>query len=233
MKDGKMSKSVGNVIYPETLIERYGLDATKYYLLRLMPFAQDAMFTPEGFIERFNSDLCNDLGNLLNRTIGMMNKYFDGIVPTLSSTKTDFDDELESFVYEKIKSFEECMDTYHVSNAISEIWNIISRTNKYIDETAPWILAKEDNKEKLSSVMYHLVQNLRIIAVLIKPFMQETSNKMLNQLGIKNEEFMTWESLENYKKLPNNVKVIEKGEPLFLRLDKDEEIEYIRNEMKK
>ena len=233
MKDGKMSKSVGNVIYPETLIERYGLDATKYYLLRLMPFGQDSMFTPEGFVDRFNFDLCNDLGNLLNRTIGMMNKYFNGIVPKYSDVKTDFDDELESFVSEKIKCYEENMDTYHISNAISEIWNIISRTNKYIDETAPWILAKEDNKEKLASVMYHLVQNLRIIAILIKPVMQGTSNKMLEQLGIKDEEFITWESLDNYKELPNNIKVIEKGEPLFMRLDRDEEIEYIRNQMKK
>ncbi len=233
MKDGKMSKSVGNVIYPETLIEKYGLDATKYYLLRLMPFGQDSMFTPEGFVDRFNFDLCNDLGNLLNRTIGMMNKYFNGIVPKYSDVKTDFDDELESFVSEKIKHYEENMDTYHISNAISEVWNIISRTNKYIDETAPWILAKEENKEKLASVMYHLVQNLRIIAILIKPVMQGTSSKMFEQLGIKDEEFMTWESLENYKELPSNMKVIEKGEPLFMRLDRDEEIEYIKNEMKK
>lgn len=233
MKDGKMSKSKGNVVYPEMLINRYGLDATKYFLLREMSFGQDTMFTPEGFIDRFNFDLCNDLGNLLNRTIGMMNKYFKGIIPEYSNVKTDFDDELEKFVYEKIKSFEENMENYHISIAISEIWNIISRTNKYIDETAPWVLAKEENKEKLASCMYHLAQNLRIIAILIKPFMQETSNKMFEQLGIKEECFMNWESLENYKQLPINAKVIEKGEPLFMRLDRDEEVEYIRNEMKK
>ena len=118
MKDGKMSKSVGNVIYPETLIERYGLDATKYYLLRLMGFSQDSMFTPEDFVERFNSDLANDLGNLLNRTIGMINKYFQGIIPTDITKNTDFDEKLRVFAKEQICKVEENMDTFHISNAI-------------------------------------------------------------------------------------------------------------------
>ena len=229
MKDGKMSKSVGNVIYPETLIERYGLDATKYYLLRLMSFDKDSMFTPEDFVERYNSDLANDLGNLLNRTIGMMNKYFDGIIPTNITINTDFDEQLEVFIKEKINSFERNMDTYHVSNALIDLWSIISRTNKYIDETSPWILVKEDT-EKLKSVMFHLAETLRKIAILLKPFMYNTSISILNQLNIDEEG--TWESLLSSNIINENTKVIEKGEPLFVRLDKDEEIEYIKNKMK-
>lgn len=229
MKDGKMSKSVGNVIYPETLIERYGLDATKYYLLRLMSFEKDSMFTPEDFVERYNSDLANDLGNLLNRTIGMMNKYFDGIIPTKITSKTNFDDSLNEYACNQVKKVEECMDTYHVSNSLIEIWSLISRTNKYIDETSPWILVKED-QEKLKSVMYNLAEMLRKIAILIKPFMPQTSLNILSQLNITEEN--TWESLLNNNVIKENTKVLEKGEPLFIRLDKEEEIEYIKNAMK-
>ena len=233
MKDGKMSKSVGNVIYPETLIERYGLDATKYYLLRLMSFAQDSMFTPEDFVERFNSDLANDLGNLLNRTIGMMNKYFDGKIPTDIKERTEFDDVLEEYTKLQIEKVENSMDTYHISNAISEIWAIIARTNKYIDETSPWVLAKsEEGKEMLKSVMNHLAENLRKIAILIGPIMPETSKKILKQLGLS-EEYKSWETLNSNSEIKEGTKVIEKGEPLFVRLDKEEEIEFIRNQMKK
>ena len=232
---GKMSKSLGNVIYPETLIERYGLDATKYYLLKLMSFAQDSMFTPEDFVERFNSDLANDLGNLLNRTIGMMNKYFDGTIPTEIKERTEFDDSLEEFTKSQIEKVENNMDTYHVSNAISDIWAIIARTNKYIDETAPWTLSKSENeqeKEKLKSVMFHLAENLRKIAILITPIMPETSNKMLVQLGLT-EQDKDWETLNNNNQIKPETKVISKGEPLFVRLEKEEEIEYIKNAMKK
>ena len=235
MKDGKMSKSVGNVIYPETLIERYGLDATKYYLLKLMSFAQDSMFTPEDFVERFNSDLANDLGNLLNRTIGMMNKYFDGTIPTEIKERTEFDDSLEEFTKSQIEKVENNMDTYHVSNSLVELWAIIARTNKYIDETAPWTLSKSENeqeKEKLKSVMFHLAENLRKIAILITPIMPETSNKMLVQLGLT-EQDKEWETLNNNNQIKPETKVISKGEPLFVRLEKEEEIEYIKNAMKK
>ena len=233
MKDGKMSKSVGNVIYPELLIERYGLDATKYYLLKMMTFAQDSMFTPEDFVERFNSDLANDLGNLVNRTIGMINKYYNGIIPINIETRTDFDYDLENFTNRQIEKAKELMDTYHVSSALSEIWEIISKTNKYIDETAPWILAKAEGeeKEKLKSVMYHLAKNLGVIAVLINIVMPNTSKEIIRQLGIKNIS-MLWDELDNIK-ISENTKVIEKGEPLFVRLEKVEEIEYIKNQMKK
>ncbi len=234
MKDGKMSKSKGNVIYPEDLIGRYGLDATKYYLLREMSFGQDSVFTPEVFVERYNFDLCNDLGNLLNRTIGMINKYFDGVISSKEIVKTEYDSVLEEFTQDKIKEVEKNMDSYHISNAIAEIWSIIARTNKYIDETEPWKLSKEEESNlKLKSVMYHLVENLRKIAILIRPFMQDTSNRILSQLGIENENLKTWESLHDYKEYEDNLKVINKGEPLFIRLEKDEEIDWIKEKMKK
>ena len=233
MKDGKMSKSVGNVVYPELLINRYGLDATKYYLLRTLINGQDAIFTPEDFIDRFNFDLCNDLGNLLNRTIGMINKYFEGNVPKYNGCKNDADKDLEESTLEEIKQVEDYFDNYKIAQGITQIWKIIDRTNKYIDETSPWILAKnEEDKEKLESVMYHLVENLRKIAILIEPFMTETSNKIFNQLNITNKDLQKWESIYNYDLLKENIKVIEKGEPLFVRLDKEEEIEYIKEGMK-
>ena len=233
MKDGKMSKSKGNVIYPELLVNRYGVDATKYYLLKELGFGQDGVFSPEDFVERFNSDLCNDLGNLLNRTIGMLNKYFGGIIPAYKGHVTEFDEILENYTLEKIKEVEKLMDEYHVSQAISEIWNIVSRTNKYIDETMPWVLAKEENKEKLESVMYHLVENLRKIAILIKPFISNTSIEMFRQLNIIDIELQNWDSLYRYDLIKDEIKVIEKGEPLFMRLDPSDEIEYIKENMKK
>ena len=233
MKDGKMSKSKGNVIYPELLINKYGVDATKYYLLKELGFGQDGVFSPEDFVERFNTDLCNDLGNLLNRTIGMLNKYFDGIIPEYKGQIIKFDEILETYTLEKIKEVENLMDEYHISQAISEVWNIVSRTNKYIDETMPWVLAKEDNKEKLESVMYHLVENLRKIAILIKPFISNTSKEMFRQLNINDEELQKWDSLYNYDLINKKTKVISKGEPLFMRLDVEEEVEFIKNGMKK
>ena len=231
MKDGKMSKSKGNIVYPELLIDRYGLDATKYFLLREMPYAQDGEFSPETFVERFNSDLCNDLGNLLNRTVAMVNKYFQGKVHGYKGRINEPDEEIEEFARKQIYEVEENIENLHIANSLAEIWNLISRTNKYIDETAPWVLAKEEQKEKLESVMYHLVENLRKVAILIKPFMPETSANILKQLGIQNEENTTWDSLKDYDKL-KNIQVIEKGIPLFLRLDAEKEIDYIKQGMK-
>ena len=236
MKDGKMSKSKGNIVYPELLIDRYGIDATKYFLLKELQYGQDGVFTPEGFVERYNIDLCNDLGNLLNRTIGMMNKYFGGTIPKCGASRNIQDEGVESFVEGCVKAVETNMDSFHIPNALSEIWEIIARSNKYIDETSPWVLAKSENledKEKLQSVMYHLAENLRIVAILLRPFIPETSNKIMKQLGIHSEEITTWDSTKTYGKLQENTKVIEKGEPLFIRLDMEEEVNYIKEGMKK
>ena len=232
MKDGKMSKSKGNVIYPEDLVEKYGLDSVRYFLLREMPIAQDAIFSPENFVERYNFDLCNDLSNLLNRTVSMVNKYFEGQVPKYNGTPNDVDKELEEFTFKQIELFDKKWNEYEIANSIQEIWNLISRTNKYIDETMPWVLAKEEEKEKLSSVMYHLIENLRKIAILIKPFMNDTADNILRQIGVKNESLVNWNSLKQYDKL-ENLQVIEKGEPIFMRLNQEEEIEYIKGLMKK
>ena len=244
MKDGKMSKSKGNVIYPEQLIERYGLDATKYFLVREMPMGSDGLFTPENFVERFNSDLCNDLGNLLNRTIGMCNKYFEGNVPEYTGLENEVDVDLENCVKDTISKLEENIEKFEFANSLQTIWDLISRTNKYIDETQPWALAKgvinekdadkEHRMKNLKSVIYHLVANLYVIAILIRPLMKDTSNEIIKQLGIKREdelEKIKWSDLDNYQKL-QNVKVAEKGTPLFVRLDVEEEINYIKGLMK-
>lgn len=228
MKDGKMSKSKGNVVYPEILIDKYGLDATRYFLLRELPFGQDGVFSPESFIERFNFDLCNDLGNLLNRTVSMINKYFGGTIPKYLGKINEKDEELEKFSDEQIKKVEENLEQMQFSNSLIEIWNLISRTNKYIDETTPWILAKEEETEKLASVMYHLAENLRRVAIMLKPFMPDTAQNMLKQLGTSMKD---WDSIYEYGKLPENTKVIEKGEPLFMRLNIEEEVEYIKSQM--
>lgn len=231
MKDGKMSKSKGNVIYPEQLIENYGLDATKYYLLKSVPTSQDGLFSPEEFVERYNFDLCNDLSNLLNRTVSMVNKYLGGELSNYTGILNEADKDIEEASKEVIIKVENAINDFEFSNSIQEIWNYVSRTNKYIDETSPWILAKnEEDIEKLKSCMYHLVANLREIAILIRPFMEETSDNILRQLGIK--EDISWKSLENYKELAN-IKVIEKGEPIFMRLDVEAEVNKIKDLMKK
>ncbi len=230
MKDGKMSKSKGNVIYPETLIDKYGLDATKYALLREMPYSQDAVFSPESFVERYNFDLCNDLSNLVNRTVSMINKYFGGNIEAYNGAFNDYDKNIEELSFSQIKKFEEKMDNFEISNALKEIWVLVSRLNKYIDETEPWSISKDENKqENLKSVMYHLVETLRRISILISPFMANTSNNIFNQLGIK-KEYQTWNSLNKYDSL-KNIKVIEKGEPIFMRLNMEDEIEYIKSKM--
>jgi methionyl-tRNA synthetase len=232
MKDGKMSKSKGNVVYPEMLIERYGLDATRYFLLRELPFGQDGVFAPESFVERTNFDLANDLGNLLNRTVSMMNKYFDGHIPTENLQATEYDAGLKAHAENVRIKYEESMEKMQFSVVLSELWSLVSRTNKYIDETSPWVLAKDEaDKPKLAAVMYNLAESLRHIAVLIQPFMTTAPKQIMEQLGL-DEKLLSWDTIETFgNTIPQNIKVVEKGTPIFPRLDAEVEIAYIREQM--
>lgn len=231
MKDGKMSKSKGNVVYPDMLVERYGLDATRYFLLRELPFGQDGTFSPESFVERTNYDLANDLGNLLNRSVSMINKYFDGVVPVELAEPTEFDESLRSVMTATVQKYEESLEKMQFSITLSELWSLVSRTNKYIDETSPWVLAKEDaDRGKLASVMVHLVQSLRHIAVMLQPFMPESPEKIMEQLGL-DKSLLSWDSLGDFNTIPNQTTVIGKGVPIFPRLDNEIEIQYIKEQM--
>lgn len=233
MKDGKMSKSKGNVIYPEMLIDRYGLDATRYFLLRELPFGSDGVFSPESFVERTNFDLANDLGNLLNRTISMINKYFDGVIPTKNLLPTEFDKALKEQAETVRIKYEESMEKMQFSVVLADLWTLVSRTNKYIDETQPWVLAKEEtDKPKLGAVMRNLAESLHQIAVMLQPFMTSTPKRIIEQLGL-DDRFLAWDTIETFgNTIPANIKVVEKGIPIFPRLESEIEIAYIRDEMR-
>lgn len=220
--DTKMSKSLGNVVYPEPFIDLYGIDALKYFVLREFTFGQDGSFTNEKFLNRVNSDLVNDLGNLVSRTIAMVEKYNEAIVVE-SKTKGEFDEDLQNIAKNAIVNVEKHMEELAFSYALEDIWTLIKRTNKYIDETSPWVLIKED-KDRLDTVLYNLIESVRIIAQLIEPFLPHTSKLIFEQLGI---ESMGWDSAREFGLYPVGNKVT-KGENLFPRLDIKKELEKIQ-----
>ncbi|HDV6000270.1 TPA: methionine--tRNA ligase, partial [Staphylococcus pseudintermedius] len=232
MKDGKMSKSKGNVMDPNVLIDRYGLDATRYYLMRELPFGSDGVFTPEAFVDRTNFDLANDLGNLVNRTISMINKYFDGELPAYQGPTHELDEEMEQMALDTVRAYHESMDKLQFSVALSTVWKLISRTNKYIDETTPWILAKDESqKVALGNVMAHLVENIRFAAVLLRPFLTHAPYQIFEQLHIHNEALHGFEGLATYGQLTEPIMVTEKPQPIFPRLDVEAEVSYIKASM--
>ena len=232
MKDGKMSKSKGNVVDPNVLIDRYGLDATRYYLMRELPFGSDGVFTPEAFVERTNYDLANDLGNLVNRTISMINKYVHGELPAYQGPKHELDEKMEAMALENVKSFNDNMESLQFSVALSTVWKFISRTNKYIDETQPWVLAKDENqREMLGNVMAHLVENIRFATILLQPFLTHAPREIFKQLNINNPDLHQLDSLQQYGMLSEAITVTEKPTPIFPRLDTEAEIAYIKESM--
>lgn len=230
MKDDKMSKSKGNVVDPFPLVERYGVDAVRYYLAREVTFGQDGSFTPEQFVERINMDLANAYGNLLNRTVSMINKYFDGIIPIYQGLKTPFDGDLETLTTFTINQYEKLMDDLKITEATVLINELVNRANKYIDETAPWVLAKDEaKKEELASVMNHLANAIFVIANLYRPILVDSYEKAMDQLGVK-EIDRNYQQITNKHVLDNCV--VNKGNPLFPRLDSQIEIAFIQDLMK-
>ena len=222
--DGKMSKSKGNVLYADTLVDFFGVDAVRYFVLHEMPFENDGVISWELMVERMNSDLANILGNLVNRTVSMSNKYFGGVVENKNVCE-DVDDELKAAVLEAVKKADEKMEKLRVADAITEIFNIFRRSNKYIDETTPWTLAKdEEKKDRLATVLYNLTEAITIGASLLSSFMPETSEKILAQL---NTEKRTLEAMDQFGLYPNGNKVTEKPEILFARMDVKEVLEKV------
>ena len=222
--DGKMSKSKGNVLYADTLVDFFGVDAVRYFVLHEMPFENDGVISWELMVERMNSDLANILGNLVNRTVSMTNKYFGGVVENKNVCE-DVDDDLKAAVLEAVKKADEKMEKLRVADAITEIFNIFRRSNKYIDETTPWTLAKdEEKKDRLATVLYNLTEAITIGASLLSSFMPETSEKILAQL---NTEKRTLDAMDQFGLYPNGNKVTEKPEILFARMDVKEVLEKV------
>ncbi len=227
LEGGKMSKSKGNVVDPVILAKRYGVDSLRYYLLREIAFGCDGVFSNENLINRINSDLANDLGNLVSRTVAMVEKYFGGTIPTERQTG-DFDEDLIAFSQKTKAEAEKYLDAIDYSEALIAIWKFISRTNKYIDETTPWILAKdESNKARLAQVMYNLCESIRIISVFIAPFMPETSVKIRTQLGLGKAE--NWDESGEFGKC--DTYTVQKGEIIFPRIDLEKELEELEKVM--
>jgi methionyl-tRNA synthetase len=214
---GKMSKSKGNVVDPVVLVDKFGVDAVRYYLLREIPFGSDGLFNNEIFIKKINSDLANDLGNLVSRTVAMVDKYFDGVIQA-PKVKEAIDDELINLAIQTPKAVEKAIDGLKIPEALDEIWKLIGRANKYIDETMPWVLAKDEaKKERLGTVLYNLVESLRIVSVLLSAFLPTTSKKINEQLNVS---VTTFDSLTSFDGTKEGTKV-NKGDVIFPRIDVD------------
>ena len=223
MSGGKMSKSKGNVVYPLTVKERYGLDPLRFYLCKEMPTTEDGLFTYERFIEQYNVYLANDLGNLVSRSIAMVNKYFGGSIEKAPNTdlNKDANGELEKIISENVAKYHECMESFQLQNAINAIFEIVGFANKYIDLTTPWALAKDEAlKVELNDCLYHLCETLRIVTTMLQPFMPKTCDVIFNELGV-NKDYQSFDNLEYGRK--DNYSVIEKAVVLFKRLDLAEE----------
>ena len=226
--EDKMSKSKGNIIYADDLVKLIGVDAVRYYLLSEMPFANDGSITYDTIIERFNSDLANTLGNLVNRTIAMNNKYFDGVIQAPTAVDA-LDDELKAFCAETIEKVDKYINTFHMSDAVESVINLAKRCNKYIDETTPWALAKDEvSKERLGTVLYNLLEAIRYIAVLLQPFMPDTAKAILAQM---NCDIADYDSLKDFGALIAGNKVAE-ATPLFVRIDPKEMFQKIEEAQK-
>jgi len=228
MRESKMSKSKGNVVDPFPLVERYGVDAVRYYLAREITFGQDGSFSPEQFVERVNADLANSFGNLLNRTISMIQKYFEGVIPSYKGKITAFDGDLESTIQASVKNYENLLDDLKITEAITSAMEIVYRANKYIDETTPWVLAKEGKTEQLASVMNHLANAIFSASMLLKPVLVTASDKAFAQLGL-DEATISYDKVYGTDYIGGQT--VNKGEPLFPRLDAAIEVPFLQELM--